>query len=217
MNAHDAEVVALNVSRASGLDDRPRCDPRVLALCHLGLRLIPHRREVTALVGDRIFYRSGQPDDATAYAVAHECGHLLAREWGCSAELEEAAASRIGTAIMLPRAPYLRDLAMVGWDIPALCELWPLASPWIHARRIVEVTGDAVVTRWTSRSQRTAVFPEGYVPPDHPPQFSRDAARRAFDAGADQFGPVQHWRFGDEVIGIGPLDFALGILRPTGT
>lgn len=217
MDAHDAEALASDVSRTSGLDDRPRCDSRVLALCHLGLRLIPHRQEVTALVGDRIYYRSGQSEDAQAFLVAHECGHFLAREWGCPPELEEAAASRIGTALMLPRIPYLRDLLIVGWDLPALCKLWPLASPWIHARRIVEVTNDAVCSRWTSRAQRTAVFPEGFTPPVHPPPAARDAAHRAFDTGVDQFGPMQHWRFGGEVIGLSPLDYALGFLRPTGT
>lgn len=145
-----AEGLAREVSEESGLDDRPRTCARVLAVCYFGLRLCPRAGAEARLIGDRVIYPAEAGEQAAQYFLAHELGHETAVDAGVAAEVEERVASRIGVALMLPRAPYLRDIANTGWDIEALGELWPLASRWIHARRLAEVTrGDAVASRWT--------------------------------------------------------------------
>jgi hypothetical protein len=146
-----AEDLAWAASEESGLTDRPDADPRVLAVCYLGLRLCPRPRAEARLVGSRIIYPAEADEQGACYFVSHEVGHEIAIAAECPAAAEERVASRIGVAIMLPRPAYRRDLAAVGWDLAALCRLWPLASPWIHARRIAEVAaGATVASRWTS-------------------------------------------------------------------
>lgn len=79
MTEDEAEEAARQASEESGLDDRPRCDPRVLAAGYLGLELLPWPRTPPRLVDGVIWYPSEAREDAIAYYVAHECGHELVR------------------------------------------------------------------------------------------------------------------------------------------
>lgn len=133
----------------SGLDDRPRCDPRVMAASYLGLRLAPWPGAHPRLVRGVLWYPSDTTEDAQAYFVAHEVGHaLLGSEHGLDGDALERAASRVGSGILLPRRAYMRDLSAVGWDLDALAALWPLASRWVHARRITELVEGTTAIRY---------------------------------------------------------------------
>jgi hypothetical protein len=146
----EIEGLARTTSAESGLDDRPRCDPRTLAVNYCGLTLAPWGRTRARLAGGVIWYPAAATEDAQAYLVAHEVGHDLIEYAGMrmDREAEEIAASRIGCALLLPHRAYLRDVRANGWDVPALQALWPLASAWIHARRIAELCEGAVASRW---------------------------------------------------------------------
>ncbi len=139
MTEDEAEEVARQASEESGLDDRPRCDPRVLAAGYLGLELLPWPRTPPRLVDGVIWYPSEAREDAIAYYVAHECGHELVRGERLEGDLLERVCSRIGVALLLPRRAFLRDLHACGPDVHALRALWPLASAWVIARRIAEL------------------------------------------------------------------------------
>lgn len=71
MDAEEAEEVARQALDESGLDDRPRCDPRTLAVSYLGLVLCPWQRVRPRLVGGVIWYPAVAPETAQAYYVAH--------------------------------------------------------------------------------------------------------------------------------------------------
>lgn len=190
MNGDDAEMIADAESAESGLDDRPRCDPLVYAVCRLELRLHPRPGAEAALVGDRIVYPADGDPTEIAYLVSHECGHVLARDAGVAPELEEWIASRIGVALMLPRRRYRRDLHAVGWDLDLLTTMWPLASPWIHARRIAEVTIDgAVASRWTARGCTDRVRGDDVVIPATATALERSLARAAMQGETIDAGP----------------------------
>lgn len=66
----EAEALAREASEESGLDDRPNADPLVLAVCYLGLRLVPHRGRGARLEPDAIFYPARASDRDAAYLVA---------------------------------------------------------------------------------------------------------------------------------------------------
>jgi len=51
-------------------------------------------------------------------ALAHELGHAILHRY--EAEQDEASASLVGLALMLPRGPFLRDVAELGRDLRAL-------------------------------------------------------------------------------------------------
>lgn len=154
----------------SGLDDRPRCDPRVFAASYLGLRLASWGRFGGALVDNVVWYPAWAPEDAQAYLVAHECGHELVRGERLEGAHLERVCSRIGCALLLPRRAFLRDLRARGPDLAALHALWPLASEWVIARRIAEVAGyearrgcDGTITVVASDDMaRTRWRPEGH-------------------------------------------------------
>lgn len=135
----EAEEVARQASVESGLDDRPRCDPRTLAISYLGLTLIPWPRVRARLDGGVLWYPAEVDEQAQAYLVAHECGHDLVRGERLEGQHLERVCSRIGCALILPRRAFLRDLRMHGPDLDALAALWPLASRWVIARRVAEV------------------------------------------------------------------------------
>ena len=187
MTGDDAEAIAWRASSESGLDDRPDCDPCVLAAAYLEMELAPVQGATPHINGRRIIYPAGEPPDAVAYYVGHEVGHVLVREEypGLDGEVEEQAASRVGVALVLPRRAYLRDLGTVGWDLDALRLLWPLASLWIHARRIAEVTSGAIASRWTRTRCVDRVITEGI---GEPSPFATPAeyalARAAMRSGA---------------------------------
>ncbi len=191
MTGDDAESIAWEACRESGLDDRPRCDPLVFAACFLGLRLCPRPGAEPRLAGGRLIYPSDAADDAIAYYVSHENGHDLAIAADVDPAIEEQVASRIGVALMLPRSRYLRDLGACGWDIDALRALWPLASLWIHARRIAEVTRDgAVASRWTRRTCVDRVITEDVEGlPTSPMPIERELARAAMSGVVVEASP----------------------------
>lgn len=138
----EAEAIAAEASAESGLDDRPHCDPLVLAVCYLGLRLVPRRGRGSRLVEDRILYPASASEHDAAYFVAHECGHALVRlaRLRLSHELEERAASRVGCALLLPRRSFARDVRATAGDVRSLAALWCLATPTIIRRRMAEVS-----------------------------------------------------------------------------
>jgi hypothetical protein len=137
----DCEQLALEAHRESGLDDRPFADPCVMAVSWAGLRLRPEPHGRPHIADGVIVYPASASPPAVAYFVAHELGHDLLRWAGAKldAGAEERAASRIGSALMLPRRGFLRDLHATGGDLGALRLLWPLATPWVLARRATEV------------------------------------------------------------------------------
>lgn len=181
MNGDEAEHLAWVASCESGLVERGRCDPRLMAVNYCELQLAPWPRARPRLSSGVIWYPSGQPEDAEAFLVGHEVAHDLLNAAGVNlvGDPLERACSRIAAALLLPRPAFRRDLASVGWDVLALHELWPLASPWIIARRITEVAvGGAVASRWRAgRVER--VGSEDAALPDAPTSTERSLARRA--------------------------------------
>lgn len=182
----DAEYVARVASEASGYCDRqplgPGCDPRDIAVNWCQLTLAPWPGAAPRLVGGVIWYPSDQPEQTQAYMCAHEVGHDLLEYdgWRLSRAEIERAASRIGCALLLPRRPYRRDLQRVGWDLALLEATWPLASAWIHARRIAEVTVDgAVASRWSPSGCVDRVVTDDVVIPSSATALERALARAA--------------------------------------
>lgn len=139
MDEVEAEEVARQATIESGLDDRPRCDPRVLAASYLGLALVPWPRRFASLVRGVVWYPAAASDDAQAYLVAHECGHELVRGERLEGAHLERVCSRIGCALILPRRAFLRDARAVNGDTRALRSLWPLASDVVIERRLAEL------------------------------------------------------------------------------
>lgn len=137
MDVREIEGVAQAALDESGLGDRPNADPCVLAVAWGGLRLRPMSGAKPHLDGDVIIYPSRANDQSRAYFVGHELGHAMLAWAGVrlTREAEERAASWIACAIILPRVPLLRDVA-AGIDLAAA---WPLATPKIMRRRILEV------------------------------------------------------------------------------
>lgn len=165
ITADDCEEIARRASDESTLNTRERVSPRLLAAGYLRLRLSPRVGASAHLdiARGRIVYDPTDAPEAQAYMIAHEAAHWLLRDegWVLPRDLEERAASRIGVALMLPRRAYLESLRSTGWDLVALRRLWPLASMWILARRIVELTHDgAIASRWTARKLEERVVSE---------------------------------------------------------
>jgi hypothetical protein len=136
-----AEAIAAEASEGSGLDDRPRADPSVLAVAYLGLRLVPSSRLHACLIEDRVYYPARASERDASYWIAHEVGHYLAREakTPLTFDEEEIVASRIGCALILPRRAFLRDVRDGVRVVADLVALWPLATPRIVRRRLVEL------------------------------------------------------------------------------
>lgn len=192
----ECEEIARRASRESTLDERDRVDPRLLAVGYLRLRLRPRRGAHARLQRDVIVYDPDEPPDARSYRIAHECGHWLLRDegWTLDRATEERAASRIAAALLLPRRAYLRDLGRTGWDLDALHELWPLASRWIHARRITEVAEGAVASRWTRRTCRDRVVTTDTVAPVGVTPIEKSLASAALAGRVAQAGPrLRSW------------------------
>lgn len=141
MTDDDCEALALEVSRECGLDDRPDADPCVIAVAWAGLELRPEPHSKPHLADGVIVYPAGAPPESVAYFVAHELGHDVLRWAGARLDRvhEERAASRIGSALLLPRRAFLRDVRATGADLRALRSMWPLATAWVLARRVCEV------------------------------------------------------------------------------
>lgn len=140
----EAEAIARHASEESGLDDRPNADPLVLAVCYLDLRLVPRRGRGARLTDRSIIYPAAADERSAAYFVAHECGHALVRRarLRLSFDEEERAASRIGCALLLPRRAFERDARATNALVRELVQLWPLATPTIVRRRLLECAFD---------------------------------------------------------------------------
>lgn len=141
MDADEAEEIARRHSERSGLDDRPRALPHVFAVGYLRLSLAPVARAKPHLNGTIIIYPSGASPQTEAYMIAHESAHhlLMLLGYRLDRDTEEHAASRIGCALMLPRKPFIRDALATCNDVDRLAELWPLATPRICERRLIEL------------------------------------------------------------------------------
>jgi hypothetical protein len=133
----ECEGIAQAALDESGLGDRPYADPRILAVAWGRLRLRPVHGARPHLDGDVIVYPASAPERAQAYYIGHELGHAMVRWAGLrlDRDAEERAASYIACAILLPRRPLLRD-ALAQIDLAAA---WPLATPRILRRRLIEV------------------------------------------------------------------------------
>ena len=166
MDADDCEALAQSALDESGLNDRPNVDPLVLAVAWGGLRVRPEPHCTPHLIDGVIVYRAGASDDAIAWAAAHELSHAMIEWAGVKLERshEERCANRIASALLLPRRPFLRDLAC--GDLDHVASLWPLATPWVLARRITEVRADTSAALWT-RAGRRALRRAGYAHEPH--------------------------------------------------
>lgn len=181
MRADETEHIAETASNESGLTDRPRADPRTMAVSYCGLRLAPWVKARPKLVDGVIWYPANAAEASIAWYCGHEVGHDLLDYAGVrlrGARLERAA-SRIGVAVTLPRRAYLRDVAAEGWNLDALTTLWPLASRWVHARRIVDLYRDgAIASRWR-RGKIERVVTDGIEVPDKPCRTELELAQHA--------------------------------------
>lgn len=151
----DCEALALGVIRETGLDDRPHADPRIIAVAWAGLELRPEPFARPHIADGVIVVPAGISDVAEAYFVGHELGHEILRWSGyrLGREDEERAASRVASALLLPARSFRRDLR-AGCDIAQLRQLWPLASPWTIARRIVELHPSRSVAMFAASGRR---------------------------------------------------------------
>ena len=112
-----------------------------------------------------IIYPSSASPDAVAYFVGHEMGHQLILFAGhvLSRQAEERAASRIASALILPGRAFQRDLRSLGADLAALRDLWPLASPWVLARRICEVIPSASAAAFSAAGRCLRRVGDGHL------------------------------------------------------
>jgi hypothetical protein len=127
------------VSVRYGFIDRPDCDPRAIAKA-LGLKVVEARLPAHSF-GDVIVIPGHVSEQAKAYFTAHEIGHFLLNGEAPCEELERAC-SRIGTALMLPRESFARDLQCASWA--ALGVMWPLATRTVLRRRAAEIQDDSI-------------------------------------------------------------------------
>lgn len=196
----DLEYVASAACAESGLGDRPRCDPRTMAVSYCGLTLAPWPRVRPHIARRVLWYPSDVTEDAQAYFVAHEVGHELLDGAGLVGDDLERGASRVGSGILLPRRPYLRDLAATSWDLREMRRLWPLASAWVHARRMAEVCEGIIASRW--RGGRLVARSR----PGRPMRLERELAAEVAAAGADVDRRPQGraWRCETDAIVIAP-------------
>lgn len=134
----ELERIAWKTSVRYGFTDRPKCDPAEIARA-LGLAVVFVHGIPPHIDGQRVIVPATVSLQARAYFIGHEIGHFLLRgeERG---EGTERACSRIGVALILPAAPFARDISE-NWH--ALGELWPLASRTVLRRRVVEVRSAA--------------------------------------------------------------------------
>lgn len=87
------------------------------------------------LVGKRIYVDDSMRRTRRAFSIAHEIGHHLEREHGLP--FREWRADYLGSALLLPRDDFERDLRRYGWDLLALAARHRWASFEAIARRIV--------------------------------------------------------------------------------
>lgn len=140
MEADELEKLAFRVSLRSGRADRPRCDPRAIAVQYLGLRLCPWPGARSRLDGAIVWYDSRGSEQAQAYFVAHEIGHYLLSGEPAGPELERAC-SRIGAALILPGPSFLRDVLELR-ALRAVVDCWPLSTRRMARMRISELSDD---------------------------------------------------------------------------
>lgn len=143
----------------------------------------------TCLSGSTILLETGQRPERRAFGVAHEIGHALLR--ASRIANTERGANSVGSALLLPRIDFLRDLRQVGWNLAALRERHPHASHEALGRRITMLR-DAVL--WVldrdreGRRHRYRVLSPGL------PDWMREPSRpelEAVQAAAADLVPVE--------------------------
>lgn len=156
------EGIAQEVLDDLGLE--PPMDAFVLAAA-LGLTLRGWSRSGGSITGDVIRYPVKARPVLQHFVVAHEVGHwLLTRadaERGEAAEPDDAACDELVSrdrdeeacdylagALLLPRAPFERDLTRTDWDLFALQELHPNVPASKIALRMCQLSPSASATVW---------------------------------------------------------------------
>lgn len=132
------------------------------------------------LIGHRIFVDEGLRPERRAFAIAHEIAHHLQRTAGFPDT--ERSANYLGSALLLPRDDFERDLRRVGWHLAHLRKSHPAASHEALARRIVALRdARAVVFDRPHRGQlRWYAIPSESTVPD---AEENEAAHEAFACG----------------------------------
>lgn len=150
-------------------------------LCGLSVR--PWWRAQGALVHDEIRYPARARFVRQHGVVAHELGHwALARadEEDC-----EDSARYLAGALMLPRVPFLRDLAETDWDLTKLRDRHPNASAEMIVVRMTQVSA---ATAWVWDNGKLA---RRYgIPAEAPHDVINEAVMLE---GNIDIGPVRAW------------------------
>lgn len=155
------EGVALSLLRDVG-EPEPPMDAFGLAEL-FGLQVVYCPGSRARLVGETVYVPAKARLERQQGLCAHELGHWALRE--CGEEDSEQAASFVGSALMLPRAHFERDLRATHWDLRALRAKHVHCSAELIARRIVALR-DACVSVWDNGRLKARVaspwLPEGY-------------------------------------------------------
>lgn len=163
-------VSAFDLARGLGL--------RVVAASVSGARLNVVDRAIELNPRVRLVRRHG--------LVAHEVGHYVLRR---EDDDSEPGASFVGSAMMLPRLDFDRDLRRTAWSIVKLRVLHPNASAEMIARRIVELR-DAVATIIDNGRVRSRVSSPWLADPRlrRITRWERELADAALEAGDEVRG-----------------------------
>jgi hypothetical protein len=137
------EGVALGLSEELGDPDPPIDAFELARACRLRVELASMR--TARLVGDVILVSQRVRRERQHGLVAHELGHWALMRAG--ERDDEAAASYVGAALMLPRRGFNADLKATGWDMRQLRAKHINCSAELIARRIVTMR-DACVSVW---------------------------------------------------------------------
>jgi hypothetical protein len=132
----DIEGIALEIHRRTGAE--PPIDAFVLAH-QLGFTTRPWFRDFGQVSGREIRYPARLRHTGQHRLVAHELGHPLLRRGG-EDDRDETAADRLALALMLPRAPFVRDLERTDWDLFALVAIHVNVSARGIAERMCHVS-----------------------------------------------------------------------------
>jgi hypothetical protein len=109
----------------------------------LGVTVVPWRKAGGSREDDTVWYPQKARPVRQHGTVAHELGHWLLEQHRLDAR-DEASARYLAGALLLPRVPFLADLAATDWDLFELQRRHPNAS------------AEMVVVRMTQVSEATA-------------------------------------------------------------
>lgn len=136
------------------------------------------------IVPPHIFVSELLRPERRAFTICHELAHEVLRLSGFNNWKSEQAASYLGSALLLPRDDFDRDLKRIGWDLIALKARHRHASFEALARRIVALReAHAVIWDKPLCGQRR---PGWYAIPRHhrPSREEREAAAHAVATGS---------------------------------